>query len=93
MPHEFRRRVVLAGVVAACIGASAAIDRARRAHHRGNRFQNNYLEFEPKGLGALIEWRVAAAREGLPHPPADGDAARRRRPRLHPRQRRRRRRR
>ena len=68
MPHEFRRRVVLAGVVAACIGASAATTEPA-AHHRGNRFQNNYLEFEPKGLGALIEWRAAAARKGLPHPP------------------------
>jgi N-acyl-phosphatidylethanolamine-hydrolysing phospholipase D len=68
MPHEFRRRVVLAGVVAACIGASAATTEPV-AHHRGNRFQNNYLEFEPKGLASLIEWRIAAAREGLPRPP------------------------
>ena len=32
-------------------------------------FQNNYLAFEPKGLGALLRWRVEAARDGLPRPP------------------------
>ena len=67
MPHEFLRRIVLAGVVAGFVGASAMT--TGPAHHRGNRFQNNYLEFEPKGLSALIEWRVAAARDGLPRPP------------------------
>jgi N-acyl-phosphatidylethanolamine-hydrolysing phospholipase D len=67
MPHEFLRRIVLAGVVAGCVGAGAMT--TEPAHHRGKRFQNNYLEFEPKGLAALIEWRVAAAREDLPRPP------------------------
>ena len=66
MPHEFRRRALLRGLVAACIGAGAVMASGPGAHHRGDRFQNNYLEFEPKGIAALIEWRVAAARDGLP---------------------------
>ena len=41
----------------------------RRRNHRGGRFQNNYLEFEPKGVGELIKWRVAAASDDLPRPP------------------------
>lgn len=40
------------------------------AHHRGDRFQNNYLEFEPKGLGALLRWKSEASRDGLPKPPS-----------------------
>jgi N-acyl-phosphatidylethanolamine-hydrolysing phospholipase D len=69
MPHDFRRRVVLCSLVAASIGAGAVTALAPAAHHRGDRFQNNYVEFEPKGVAALIKWRVAAAREGLPRPP------------------------
>ncbi len=69
MPHEFRRRALLRGLVAACIGAGAVMASGPGAHHRGDRFQNNYLEFEPKGIAALIEWRVAAARDGLPRAP------------------------
>jgi N-acyl-phosphatidylethanolamine-hydrolysing phospholipase D len=47
---------------------AAAGATAPPAHHRGERFQNNYLEFEPKGLGDLLKWRLDAAREGLPRP-------------------------
>jgi N-acyl-phosphatidylethanolamine-hydrolysing phospholipase D len=68
MPPEFRRRAMLAGLAAACVGAGIVMA-DEPAHHRGDRFQNNYLEFEPKGLGVLIKWRIAAAREGLPRPP------------------------
>jgi N-acyl-phosphatidylethanolamine-hydrolysing phospholipase D len=39
---------------------------ASAGHHRGDKFQNNYLEFEPKGLGDVLKWRLAAARQGLP---------------------------
>jgi len=39
-------------------------------HHRGDKFQNNYLEFEPKGLGALLRWKTEASRDGLPKPPS-----------------------
>jgi N-acyl-phosphatidylethanolamine-hydrolysing phospholipase D len=40
------------------------------AHHRGDKFQNNYLEFEPKGIGALLRWKLDASRDGLPKPPS-----------------------
>ena len=40
------------------------------AHHRDGGFQNNYTEFEPKGLIALARWQFSAWREGLPRPPA-----------------------
>ncbi len=36
---------------------------------RGERFQNNYLEFEPKGLAKLLQWRFDALLEGLPPAP------------------------
>lgn len=38
-------------------------------HHRAQGFQNNYIPFEPKGLLALMQWQLAAARDGLPRPP------------------------
>jgi len=40
------------------------------SHHRDGRFQNNYTPFEPRGLGALLGWKLAAARDGLPRPPS-----------------------
>ncbi len=43
---------------------------AAPAHHRGDKFQNNYLEFEPKGLAALLRWKSEASRDGLPKPPS-----------------------
>jgi N-acyl-phosphatidylethanolamine-hydrolysing phospholipase D len=55
-------------VLALCGAGVLAIGEPAQApaHHRGSRFQNNYLEFEPKGLGALLKWRLDAAREGVP---------------------------
>ena len=41
------------------------------AHHRPGGFQNNYIDFQPKGLGALLNWRLSAARDGLPPPPRE----------------------
>ncbi len=53
----------------AASGPAAASEPAMSAHHRGKRFQNNDLEFEPKGLRALLAWRYDAIRDGLPKPP------------------------
>ena len=39
-------------------------------HHRAEGFQNNYIEFEPKGLLDLLNWRWQSARQGLPRAPA-----------------------
>lgn len=59
--------VVFGQVPVSAADRDSATPVASATHHRGERFQNNYLEFEPKGLGDLLRWRLDAAREGLPH--------------------------
>jgi len=54
---------------APAVPASAVPTPALPAHHRGDRYQNNYLEFEPKGPAALLRWKIDASRDGLPKPP------------------------
>ena len=39
------------------------------SHHRAGGFQNNYLEFEPQGLGALLKWKLDASSNHLPPAP------------------------
>ena len=64
------RLAVIVGVAALGAAAMALVSAdspaSARAHHRGKRFQNNYVEFEPNGLGALLKWRIESARAGLP---------------------------
>lgn len=48
---------------------AAAPPAAAPAHHRDGRFQNNRLEFAPRGLLDLMRWRWQARRAGLPRPP------------------------
>ncbi len=70
-----RFRIAKTPVVLAVVAAGAAVATAAdppvepAAHHRGDHFQSNYLEFEPRGIGALLKWRVDAVRAGLPKPP------------------------
>jgi N-acyl-phosphatidylethanolamine-hydrolysing phospholipase D len=59
--------VLLALLLAGCAGDRAAVQ-GRAAHHRDGTFQNNYLEFEPKGVFALLRWRFDAWRHDLPPP-------------------------
>ena len=47
-----------------------AADPSAKTHHRANGFQNNYLDFEPKGLAALLKWQFDSFRNGLPKPAA-----------------------
>jgi len=47
----------------------AATDSASAAPRRDGRFQNNYIEFAPRGTGALLKWKLDALREGLPREP------------------------
>jgi N-acyl-phosphatidylethanolamine-hydrolysing phospholipase D len=73
MPHALSRLVRSLGVIAAAL-ATLAVSAAdppagTLPHHRDGRFQNNYIEFEPKGIAALLKWRMDAARAGLPKPP------------------------
>jgi N-acyl-phosphatidylethanolamine-hydrolysing phospholipase D len=56
-----------AWVFAAC----AAEPIVKPPHHREGGYQNNYTEFAPKGLGMLLQWKLQAAREGLPPPPSE----------------------
>ncbi len=59
---------LLAGLSAACSSVNPHFD-ASRPHHRPNGFQNNYLAFEPKGLGELLRWQWDAWRADLPPAP------------------------
>lgn len=70
---------LIAVLVCACASAAAlvlvnpleagAADAPTPSHHRAGGFQNNYLEFEPKGLMAWLAWQWSSATKGLPHPP------------------------
>ncbi len=59
-----------AGPSAHAQAASAASNPTMPRHHRAKGFQNNYLEFEPRGLFDLLKWKFEATRDGLPMPPA-----------------------
>ncbi len=64
------RPLALAALVLCLSARAGAADPSMKAHHRPNGFQNNYLEFEPKGLTALLKWKIDALLAGLPRPPA-----------------------
>jgi N-acyl-phosphatidylethanolamine-hydrolysing phospholipase D len=52
----------------ACANEPAAV-KGRAPHHRDGTFQNNHVEFEPRGLLALLRWKWQAWRDGVPAPP------------------------
>lgn len=73
LPDRLRRLLLaLAASTATGLAGSADMtaDLPAPAHHRGDRFQNNYIEFEPKGLSDLLRWRWNTFRDHLPPPPA-----------------------
>ncbi|MEP7299010.1 MAG: MBL fold metallo-hydrolase [Burkholderiales bacterium] len=74
MPRQFRMPARLAAslLIASTLLAPHPIVNAdeTRPHHRPNGFQNNYIEFEPKGLDELPKWKLEASRSGRPQPPA-----------------------
>ena len=49
--------------------AVAATPPASGAPRREGRFQNHYIDFQPKGVGDLLKWRIEAARGDVPKPP------------------------
>ncbi|MEQ1684308.1 MAG: MBL fold metallo-hydrolase [Burkholderiaceae bacterium] len=60
-------RPLLVAALALFSSAEAlAADPAAKTHHRATGFQNNYLDFEPKGLAALLKWQFDSFRNGLP---------------------------
>lgn len=63
-------RFALAVLSATLTLRAAAQPAEQPSHHRNGGFQNNYLEFAPRGLADLMRWRWRAARDGLPPPPA-----------------------
>ena len=65
-------RLLMAMLMACLANACTHVDRpgdASRPHHRPGGFQNNYLDFEPRGLPDLLRWRWQAWRAGLPTAP------------------------
>jgi N-acyl-phosphatidylethanolamine-hydrolysing phospholipase D len=63
--------VVSLNVACSSPPAVAAADiAAKPPHHREQGFQNNHLNFQPRGLSELLTWQWQALREGLPKPPA-----------------------
>jgi len=68
MPARLAAPILIASALLAPHTNVSADD--SKPHHRPNGFQNNYVEFEPKGLGDLLKWRLEASRNGLPRPPA-----------------------
>ncbi len=50
-------------------GTSVAGDNGMQASPQAPRHQNNYVDFQPKGLAKLVRWKLEAMRQGLPRPP------------------------
>ena len=69
--HRFAPRVLCA----LAVGSGLALDPSRAeaaeppAHHRSGGFQNNYLDFAPRGMADFLRWRWNAVRDGLPPAP------------------------
>jgi N-acyl-phosphatidylethanolamine-hydrolysing phospholipase D len=53
------------------MSANAPDASAAPPHHRGPRFQNNHVEFEPRSLADILRWKLASLRDGLPRPPTE----------------------
>lgn len=55
---------------AACSSAPSPATDPAPPHHRPGGFQNNHLNFQPRGLADFLTWQWQALRDGLPRPPA-----------------------
>jgi hypothetical protein len=51
-----------------CSTAAQTTDTSQ-PHHRSGGYQNNHIEFAPKGVLRLLEWKAQAMAAGLPKPP------------------------
>jgi N-acyl-phosphatidylethanolamine-hydrolysing phospholipase D len=73
MRSTLHRALAALLLAAAALGAQAdeAASGDRPAHHRDGRYQNNYIEFAPRGVTALLEWKLQALRDGVPRPPRE----------------------
>jgi N-acyl-phosphatidylethanolamine-hydrolysing phospholipase D len=61
-------RTFFVALLCTTLSAQAA-EPAKPVHHREGGFQNNWIEFAPRGLGELLSWRWQALRQGLPPKP------------------------
>ena len=68
--HARIRPLLVAALALFSSAVTLAADPSVKTHHRPSGFQNNYLEFEPKGLAALLKWQFDSFRNGLPKPAA-----------------------
>lgn len=48
----------------------AAAAPAAAPHHRPGGFQNNFINFQPRGLSEVLNWKWQALLEGVPRPPS-----------------------
>lgn len=76
MPHAPIRLLVAAATVGVLAWATvvmaadgSASSAPAGAPFRDGHFQNNHIDFEPRGLGDLLKWRIHAVRARLPPPP------------------------
>jgi N-acyl-phosphatidylethanolamine-hydrolysing phospholipase D len=60
-------RTLIASVASLFVATTASAQTA--THHREGGFQNNYLEFAPKGLLEVLRWRWRSTLDGLPPAP------------------------
>ena len=68
--HAPIRPLLVAALALFCSAEAAAADPAARTHHRASGLQNNDVDFEPKGLAALMKWQFDSLRNALPKPAA-----------------------
>jgi N-acyl-phosphatidylethanolamine-hydrolysing phospholipase D len=73
MKFEFRHRLCALALCATTSAGSAsdAGPGPSPPEPRPKGYQNNYIDFEPKGLGTLLQWRLQALRNGLPPAPRE----------------------
>ena len=71
MPVTNRLSTLL--VASALLSPSTHVNAADEApppsHHRLSGYQNNYIEFQPRGMLDLLKWKREASRDDLPKPP------------------------
>ena len=70
-PHDaFATLALLLALLPPPVSAEDVVPTAPPAAPRHDgRFQNNYIDFAPRGLGALLKWKLESLREGLPPEP------------------------
>jgi N-acyl-phosphatidylethanolamine-hydrolysing phospholipase D len=71
MKSARRVHLVAAFAVLASCASAGGQDSPVEPRRAEPRYQNNYVEFQPKGLAKLMQWKLEAMRQGLPRPPLD----------------------